>query len=788
MPFDFYINEVYEIMNTSTFDFLQELNPKLVQLGRDIEKIFYEDPHGVLIKGRLFAEQLTKQVASLEGMEELNYLRQVERVEMLDREGLLTKEVSKALDAIRTIGNRAAHQNGKADLEEALKIHKHLFKVSVWFMEVYGSHNFSEPIYRHPPIKKSEGIDQNKITALIQSTLSKQLAELLKQQYVPSNDINHSENPSKEEELLQENSIENSSGIILENKKLHGSYLLYQLSKLKESSQEAIENSNSFSEFKKYLHVKRPIQIDLENAMEEAAKQDGSKLIFLCGSVGDGKSHLLAYMKHSKPELMSKFKIHNDATESFDPQKSSLDTLAEILKPFSDDNIKLSNEKLVLAINLGVLHNFLESKYVMENFNMLAKFIEETKLFESEYISENYSDQHFSLISFSDYHPFELTKEGPKSDYFTKLIEKIVQPTADNPFYAAYLQDKEEKVEGPFMINYRLLQNKEVQEKLVQLLIRAVVQYKYILSTRSLLNFIYDIIVPANLEDLLTSTSVIEELEVLIPNLLFESKDRSPLLKIMAQLDPIHVRSDSIDQALIELNNSTNISMVFKRHLDLEQVEYLENALVDLGPFYELTTATRQLLTATLIRFTFFLSKDMSSAFENETYTSFMSYLYAYNVGVPNQLRGIYEDIENAIFAWQGGPKPNYIYVDNSVGSMKIAQSLNLRKYSKHLIKRDDEILNRFKNTIIIGFQNQSQTEHVLLEIDYPLYETIIKVLKGYRPNKKDKEDAIQFTEFIDRLKQLGNKGELFISDKRNNLLFKLEYDPDFEEFSFKRE
>src|SRR5690606_33894022 len=145
----------------------------------------------------------------------------------------------------------------------------------------------------------------------------------------------------------------------------------------------------------------------------------------------------------------------------------------------------------------------------------------------------------FRLISFSDYYPFELTKEGPKSDYFTKLIEKKVQPTADNQFYAAYLQDKEEKVEGLFMINYRLLQNKEVQEKLVQLLIRAVVQYKYILSTRSLLNFIYDIIVPANLEDLLTSTSVIEELEVLIPNLLFESKDRSPLLKIMAQLDPI---------------------------------------------------------------------------------------------------------------------------------------------------------------------------------------------------------------------------------------------------------
>ena len=44
-------------------------------------------------------------------------------------------------------------------------------------------------------------------------------------------------------------------------------------------------------------------------------------------------------------------------------KKSSLDTLAEVLKPYSDSEIDGSRFKLILAINLGVLHNFIESDY-----------------------------------------------------------------------------------------------------------------------------------------------------------------------------------------------------------------------------------------------------------------------------------------------------------------------------------------------------------------------------------------------------------------------------------------
>ena len=87
----------------------------------------------------------------------------------------------------------------------------------------------------------------------------------------------------------------------------------------------------------------------------------------LCGSVGDGKSHLIAYLNSNHPEIMSNFKIHNDATESFDPDKTAIDTLAKVLNEFDDNHIDSSNEKLILAINLGVLNNFMELIFLIQN-------------------------------------------------------------------------------------------------------------------------------------------------------------------------------------------------------------------------------------------------------------------------------------------------------------------------------------------------------------------------------------------------------------------------------------
>lgn len=65
-------------MPNSLFDFLQELEPELVDIGSSIEKIFYEDPHGVLVKSRLFAELMTKKVAEREDFLHILDWRQVD--------------------------------------------------------------------------------------------------------------------------------------------------------------------------------------------------------------------------------------------------------------------------------------------------------------------------------------------------------------------------------------------------------------------------------------------------------------------------------------------------------------------------------------------------------------------------------------------------------------------------------------------------------------------------------------------------------------------------------------
>ena len=39
----------------------------------------------------------------------------------------------------------------------------------------------------------------------------------------------------------------------------------------------------------------------------------------------------------------------------------------------------------------------------------------------------------------------------------------------------------------------------------------------------------------------------------------------------------------------------------------------------------------------------------------------------------------------------------------------------------------------------------------------------MVKLSKGYRPNKKDKEDCIQFVEFVDKIMKLGNRERIIV-------------------------
>lgn len=148
------------------------------------------------------------------------------------------------------------------------------------------------------------------------------------------------------------------------NEHSYSSCLVSTLKKCKQSSKEAVDNLESFDSFKKYMHILRTVETELEGIIIKSKDAERSQLILVCGGVGDGKSHTLSYLKSKYPFLNSEFYIHNDATESFDPQKTSIQTLAECFSDFSDEELNSGAvKKAILAINLGALNNFIDSEY-----------------------------------------------------------------------------------------------------------------------------------------------------------------------------------------------------------------------------------------------------------------------------------------------------------------------------------------------------------------------------------------------------------------------------------------
>ncbi len=108
-----------------------------------------------------------------------------------------------------------------------------------------------------------------------------------------------------------------------------------ELSKLRKLSMESVENTTSFAPFKRYLHVVRPVEEELRTLLRRVNQENKKCLVLLCGSAGDGKSHLMSYLRHADPEgLLDTFELYNDATESSAPELTSIETLCEKLAPF----------------------------------------------------------------------------------------------------------------------------------------------------------------------------------------------------------------------------------------------------------------------------------------------------------------------------------------------------------------------------------------------------------------------------------------------------------------------
>lgn len=555
------------------------------------------------------------------------------------------------------------------------------------------------------------------------------------------------------------NDESSDSGVYIESR-VGNEGFLKTLSVLQSSSIESVVNADSFGQFRSYMHVQRSIELEIISLLENV-QVNKPTLIMLCGSVGDGKSHLLAYIKENRPELLSNCDVHNDSTESYDPTKTSLETLERVLNEFDDD--KSPTKSSLIAINLGVLHNFYNQQKSKGKFNALCNFIDRSGVFQQSANSVE-DDSRFKLLNFAELQPFTLEANGPSSEFFLNIIDKITESHPLNPFHNAWVLDQENGISTVIHQNYGLLRTPKVKDSIVQILIEAMIKEKIFISTRSFYNFIYEIIVPVN--EVTQSQSNFDLIQNSLPNLLFAHPDRSQLLKALSELDPLKNRSSEKDEMITEfLLSQDKQGFINNKFADEDQNFWIPNIA-------GISKENNLEITKLLIRQTSLLS-DYES---NESYRDFINYLYAYYTGDGDKIGILFDLLKDVVFSWNGSPMDGYIFTGSTNKEFNIAVPVQLEEDVDETIFSSMEgktSIDRFTPYLKVGFRQNN--ERYFFELDFALFSLLKKIRKGYRPNKQDIQNALQFNELHEKIiKSAEKSNKILLLHKKTNAMYEI--------------
>lgn len=566
------------------------------------------------------------------------------------------------------------------------------------------------------------------------------------------------------------------------------------LAKLKSSSLEAVESSKSLSDFKKYMHIKREVQRQFEKQLMSVKDSDVAELIFLCGSVGDGKSHILSYYNENYPDIMRKFTIHNDSTASFYKNKPAIDSLVEVLDNFSDEKINNEHEKLILAINLGTLNNFIESD--KENrFTKLKKYVEISKILEETHSVEHEEKKpHFQFVNFADYHLYSLVEEGARSEYLEALLDKITADDEKNIFdrkYKEVCMSCTSKKICPVKINFELLKKEVFRIAVIDVVIEAAIKDKLIISTRTLYNFVYELLVDARHintgsaepHNHISNLDEIQYCESLIINNLYNQVDSSDLLDSIHKIDPLWKRKENLDAFIVDYNNKDNIMHMFESYLPEIKYNFKKVEGIDFNHFNR--RKLKDVLLKTFVRGYFLLNKNELFELNDKNYAKYVSYLYFWNKGMKIKLKDLYSLVKDGALHWNGDTDENRIniYIGQAQTHYSISQYTYIKQDLSSLFEHPDDELFSFSNSLVLNFKNTNSVETYKVEIDFTLFELLAKIVSGYRPNLKDKKLNIKFNEFVESVIRNGSKDETLLITQKNQLenkIYKLEYSDDF--------
>lgn len=164
----------------SNFSFFNGEWEVLANIGESAERNIYIDSNTTISKLRLLGETIAKAVLASDNVKELYNTNQIERLNMIQREGLAELEILDIFHLLRKKGNKAAHDGGYGTADEAKQLLTLAYQLSIWFMEVYVDWEFSAPKFVEPTKEVDSSALQEKIKQL-QTEIDKKEKTLEKQ-------------------------------------------------------------------------------------------------------------------------------------------------------------------------------------------------------------------------------------------------------------------------------------------------------------------------------------------------------------------------------------------------------------------------------------------------------------------------------------------------------------------------------------------------------------------------------------------------------------------------------
>lgn len=133
----------------SNFKFLETEFPVLANFGNLAEQYCYTDPNSCLMKLGMIGETIVNLMFTYDKIPIPYDNSAVNRINVLSTEGLLTRDLTDILHALRKVRNKAVHENysESSDCPVFLQM---AYSLSEWFMQTYGDWNYQHQSFVMP--------------------------------------------------------------------------------------------------------------------------------------------------------------------------------------------------------------------------------------------------------------------------------------------------------------------------------------------------------------------------------------------------------------------------------------------------------------------------------------------------------------------------------------------------------------------------------------------------------------------------------------------------------------